>query len=88
MHSAIHDAMSQIVARLDEDLVRHVDQLVEDGTFESRSEAVRVALSALVDRYRRERIGAQIVDGYIAQPQDETWWTDEATVRMIAEEPW
>ncbi|MEX2280588.1 MAG: ribbon-helix-helix domain-containing protein [Acidimicrobiia bacterium] len=80
--------MGQIVARIEEDLVRRVDQLVEDGTFESRSEAVRVALAAIVDTHRRRRTGDQIVAGYTAQPQDETWWTDEATVRMIADEPW
>lgn len=80
--------MSQIVARIEEDLVRQVDQLVENGTFESRSEAVRVALAGLVETYRRQRIGDQIVAGYTAQPQDATWWTDEATVRMIADEPW
>ncbi|MEX0757882.1 MAG: ribbon-helix-helix domain-containing protein [Acidimicrobiia bacterium] len=80
--------MSQIVTQLDEDLVRQVDQLVKDGTFESRSEAVRVALAALVDTHRRRRTSDQIVASYTAQPQDETWWADEATVRMIAEEPW
>jgi hypothetical protein len=44
----------------------------------------------LVERWRRERIGAQIVEGYQRQPQsdDEVGWADEATRRMIGDEPW
>jgi metal-responsive CopG/Arc/MetJ family transcriptional regulator len=56
----------------------------------SRSEAVRVALQQLVDRYRRDVIGARIVAGYRERPQTEheVGWVDEATTRMIAEESW
>jgi hypothetical protein len=43
-----------------------------------------------VDRHRRRRIGEAIVEGYRRHPQteEEIGWADEATVRMIAEEPW
>lgn len=82
--------MSQIVTRVDERLARDVDALVAAGFVASRSEAVRMGLEYLVDRYRRERTGAQIVQGYRRKPQSEgeVGWVDEATRRMIVEEPW
>ena len=82
--------MSQLVTRIDDDLAREVDALVSEGVVESRSDAVRQGLRELVDRHRRRRIGEAIVEGYRRQPQteEEIGWADEATVRMIAEEPW
>jgi Arc/MetJ-type ribon-helix-helix transcriptional regulator len=82
--------MAQFVTRVDEDLAREVDRLVEDGVVRSRSAAVRLGLEALVDKQRRHRIGRSIVEGYTRQPQTEAdvGWADEATIRMIAEEPW
>jgi len=82
--------MTQLVTRVDDGLVAAVDELVAAGVVESRSEAVRLGLQRLVERFRRERVGAAIVDGYRRQPQgdDEVGWADEATRRMIAEEPW
>lgn len=88
MHSAIHIAMSQLVVRIDEELLRSIDALIDDGLFESRSEAARVALDQLVDTERRRKIGEAIVEGYRRQPQDQTLWSDRATVEMILEEPW
>jgi len=82
--------VSQLVTRIDDDLAREVDALVSEGVVESRSDAVRQGLRELVDRHRRRRIGEAIVEGYRRQPQteEEIGWADEATVRMIAEEPW
>jgi metal-responsive CopG/Arc/MetJ family transcriptional regulator len=82
--------VTQLVTRIDDDLVKEVDALVAEGVVDSRSDAVRRALRALVDRHRRRRIGEAIVAGYTQQPQteEEIGWADEATVRMIAEEPW
>ena len=82
--------MAQVVARLDDDLAAAVDELVASGVMASRSEAVRVGLERLVDRHRRDRIGQEIVDAYRRMPQteEELAWTDEATRRMIADEPW
>lgn len=82
--------MPQFVTRLEDDLAHAVDELVRDGVASSRSDAVRLGLQALVDRHRRDRIGAAIVEGYRRHPQadDEPGWADEATRRMIAEEPW
>lgn len=82
--------MAQLVTRVDDQLASAVDELVEAGIVASRSEAVRLGLERLVDRCRRDEIGAQIVRGYRERPQDdaEVAWADEASVRMIAEESW
>jgi Arc/MetJ-type ribon-helix-helix transcriptional regulator len=82
--------MAQLVTRVDDALAAAVDDLVTAGVVGSRSEAVRLGLERLVERHRRDRIGAQIVAGYLARPQDDddTSWTDEDTRRMIEAEPW
>ena len=82
--------MAQVVARLNDDLVAAVDDLVNEGIFESRSDAIRRALEFVVDRQRRKRIGDAIVEGFrrIPQTEDEIAWADAATIAMIEEEPW
>lgn len=80
--------MAQLVTRLDDALMADVDALIAAGVVATRSEAVRAALVDLVDRHRRLEIGRQIADGYRRIPQDDTGWDDEATIEMIAEEPW
>jgi len=89
--ASVHtECMAQLVARVEDDLAAAVDQLVAAGVFASRSEAVRVGLERLVDRCRRDEIGARIARGYRERPQSdaEVAWADESSVRMIAEEPW
>jgi Arc/MetJ-type ribon-helix-helix transcriptional regulator len=80
----------QLVTRVGDDLVAHVDALVEAGILASRSQAVRLGLERLVDQLERKRVGEQIVEGYRRQPQtdEELEWVDAAAERMIAEEPW
>ncbi len=80
----------QLVTRVGEDLIEHVDALVRDGVLESRSHAVRLGLERLVRQLERERIGESIVAGYVRMPQTEAElsWTDEAARRMIEDEPW
>ena len=82
--------MAQLVTRVDDQLAAAVDELVEAGIVSSRSEAVRLGLERLVDRCRRDEIGAQIARGYRDRPQRdaEVAWVDESSVQMIAEEPW
>jgi Arc/MetJ-type ribon-helix-helix transcriptional regulator len=82
--------MPQLVTRVDDELAAAVDELVASGAVASRSEAVRVALEQLVDRHRRRTVGEQIAAGYAATPQTDTevGWADEASARMIADEPW
>jgi Arc/MetJ-type ribon-helix-helix transcriptional regulator len=82
--------MPQLVARLDDRLLAAVDDLVADGVVGSRSEAVRVALQSLVDRHRRDRVGAAIVDAYRRRPQtdEELAGLDDATRALVNDEPW
>lgn len=82
--------MVQIAVRLDDELVAQVDHLVRSGVVDSRSQAVREGLWALVEQRRRRAVGEAIVEGYRRLPQttDEIAWSDEATAAMIAEEPW
>jgi len=80
----------QLVTRVDDELVEQIDALVSEGVVDSRSDAVRQALRALVDRHRRRRIAEADIAAYIAQPQteEELSGVDEAARRMIEEETW
>jgi Arc/MetJ-type ribon-helix-helix transcriptional regulator len=82
--------MAQLVTRVEDDLAAAVDELVAAGVVASRSEAVRLGLERLVDRFRRDEIGSRILRGYRAVPQtdEELGWADEASVRMITDESW
>jgi Arc/MetJ-type ribon-helix-helix transcriptional regulator len=83
-------AVGQLVTRVDDALLRDLDLLVADGVVESRSAAVRAALVDLLDRHRRQAVGHAIVEGYrrVPQTQADGAPSDEATRRMIAQEPW
>lgn len=80
----------QLVTRVPDEIARRVDDLVRQGVFASRSDAVRAGLEAVIDRARRAAVGRAIVDGYerIPQDADDLAWSDAATAAMIAEEPW
>ena len=82
--------MTQLVTRIDEDLARAMDRLVAEGVVDSRSDAVRKGLHVLVEQERRRRTADAIVAGYTSIPQGDAdlIWSDEATVRMITDEPW
>jgi putative addiction module CopG family antidote len=83
-------ATTQLVTRIPETLAQAVDQLVDAGVYESRSEAVRAGLAAVVDQEQRAAVGQAIADGYRRVPQadDDLGWSDSAGAAMIAEEPW
>lgn len=82
--------MAQLVTRLSDALLAEVDSLIADGILESRSDAVRAGLQALVERRRRELIGRRIAEGYERTPQHEGELSglDEATAQLVLEEPW
>jgi Arc/MetJ-type ribon-helix-helix transcriptional regulator len=79
-----------IAVRIASDVARSLDELVRTGRFETRADAVRNALEALVDHERRRTIGERIVEGYGRIPQEESEFPelDEAGVRSIGDEPW
>jgi Arc/MetJ-type ribon-helix-helix transcriptional regulator len=82
--------MTQLVTRIDEDLASDIDRLVAEGIVDSRSDAVRRGLRSLIDDHRRKATADAIVGGYIETPQsiEEVAWSDGATRKMIADEPW
>jgi Arc/MetJ-type ribon-helix-helix transcriptional regulator len=82
--------MTQLVTRVDAQLVADVDELVAAGIVASRSEAVRVGLSELVDRHRRADVGRRIADAYRRLPQtsEELTGVDEATIALLEDERW
>jgi Arc/MetJ-type ribon-helix-helix transcriptional regulator len=80
----------QIAVRIPSSLVTQLDQLVTSGRFETRADAVRAALEALLDAERRAEVGRRIVEGYRRIPQEdaEVAAAEEAASRSIHEEPW
>ena len=82
--------MAQLVTRIDDNLAALLDDLIADGVVESRSDAVRRGLHALIDQHRRRRTAEAIIRGYRDRPQvdEDVAWADQATIQMIRDEPW
>jgi Arc/MetJ-type ribon-helix-helix transcriptional regulator len=82
--------MTQVVARIGDELLSQIDRLVREGVVPSRSEAVRLGLQALIDAHRRAEIGRRIVEGYERTPpeSDMLAWAEAAGRAMIEAEPW
>ncbi len=80
----------QIAIRIPDTLAEQLEALVTSGRFETKAEAVRSALEALVDAERRADVGRRIVEGYRKVPQDDADVAAAAGAasRSIDEEPW
>jgi Arc/MetJ-type ribon-helix-helix transcriptional regulator len=80
----------QIAVRIPSQLADRLEALVDSGRFETRAEAVRAALEALVEAERRADVGRRIVEGYRRVPQEEgdVSAAADAASRSIDEEPW
>ena len=80
----------QIAIRIPDSLAEELESLVTSGRFETKTDAVRSALEALVDAERRAELGRRIVEGYQRVPQDdvEVASAHVAAARSIDEEPW
>jgi Arc/MetJ-type ribon-helix-helix transcriptional regulator len=80
----------QIAIRIPEPLASQLSDLVTTGRFETKADAVRTALEALVDAERRADVGRRIVEGYQRVPQEDSdvAAADRAATRSIDEEPW
>jgi Arc/MetJ-type ribon-helix-helix transcriptional regulator len=80
----------QITIRIPTSLADELETLVSSGRFETKADAVRSALEALVDAARRADVGRRIVEGYQRIPQDDSDVASahEAAARSIDEEPW
>jgi Arc/MetJ-type ribon-helix-helix transcriptional regulator len=80
----------QIAIRIPEHLAADLDSLISSGRFETKADAVRTALEALIDAERRAELGRQIVEGYRRVPQEDAdvAAVSQAATRSIDEEPW
>jgi Arc/MetJ-type ribon-helix-helix transcriptional regulator len=80
----------QIAVRIPTVLAQQLEELVTSGRFDTKADAVRAALEALVDAERRADVGRRIVEGYRKVPQEdvEVGVAAEAASRSIDEEPW
>jgi Arc/MetJ-type ribon-helix-helix transcriptional regulator len=80
----------QIAVRIPDELAESLEDLVSDGRFETKAEAIRSALQTLVDQERRRKVGELIADGYrrIPQDEDELEAARRAAIRSIEQEPW
>ncbi len=80
----------QIAIRIPDILAGQLEQLVASGRFDTKADAVRAALEALIDAERRADVGRRIVEGYRKVPQDdvEVAAAAEAASRSIDEESW
>jgi Arc/MetJ-type ribon-helix-helix transcriptional regulator len=80
----------QIAIRIPDILAGKLEELVASGRFDTKADAVRAALEALIDAERRADVGRRIVEGYRQVPQEDVdvAAAAEAASRSIDEEPW
>jgi Arc/MetJ-type ribon-helix-helix transcriptional regulator len=81
---------TQIATRLPDADVARLDDLVAQGRFESRADAVRAAVARFLDAERRRAIGEAIAEGYrrVPQTEDELAVAEANVRRLVTEEPW
>lgn len=81
---------TQIAVKLPDRLVAEVDRLVADGSFASRSDAVRRGLETLVGAAERQRIDRAFAEGFRRHPEsdDEIADATRLAVEAIDDEPW
>lgn len=80
----------QIAVKLPDELVREIDRLVDGGTFDSRSQAVRSGLEAIVASRRRQEVDRRYEEAMARFPEtnEEVAEATRLAVNAIDEEPW
>lgn len=80
----------QIAIKLPDELVGELDRLVERGAFNSRSQAVRAGLEAMVTARRRQELDRRYRDAIVARPETSEEIAEAARLAMeaIHDEPW
>ena len=79
-------ARTQTLVQFSDDLVERLDRYrARDGR--SRSEVIREAVEQYLAADRESEIDRRLVDAYTRHPPVDVWGED-ATKRLIAEEPW
>jgi Arc/MetJ-type ribon-helix-helix transcriptional regulator len=80
---------TQLAVKLPDELLARLDQLVGEGRFASRSEAVRDGISRVVRDAERERIDVAFAAGFARHPDDDSLAEAERlATEAIADEPW
>lgn len=81
---------TQIAIKVPDELLDKVDRLVEQGAFESRSQAVRSGLESVVVERRRQEIDQRYRDAFARIPETDEELADATrqAVASIREEPW
>jgi len=81
---------TQIAVKLSDALVRQLDDLVASGSFDSRSDAVRRGIEALVAQRSRQLVDAAFAEGFARHPdtEDEIADATRLAVDAINNEPW
>jgi Arc/MetJ-type ribon-helix-helix transcriptional regulator len=80
----------QIAIRIPDELATGLQALVDAGLFGTKTEAIRTAITSLIESARRQGIADRIVQGYTRLPQsdEEVKAATDAAIRSIHEEPW
>lgn len=80
----------QIAVKLADSTIRDIDRLVEDGTFTSRSDAVRAGLALVVSQDRERAIDHAFAQGFKCLPDTdrELATAHNLATTAIDEEPW
>jgi len=80
----------QIAVRLTAPILAELDDLVTNGTYESRAAAVRAGIEAITKLERRRQLDDAVVKGYTRNPTTETEESAAlASLReAILDEPW
>lgn len=79
--------MQQLVVRVPDEMALAVDALIDAGEYTTRSDAVRAAVDAFLDRRRRDEVGRRIVDGFRRVPDtDEEMAAAYENARTTVEE--
>lgn len=80
----------QLAVKLPDALVEEIDRLIEGGTFDNRSHAIRSGLEAMVVTGRRKEIDRRYRDAASRLPEtkDEMEDATHLAINAINEEPW
>lgn len=80
----------QIAVKLPDRLVNEIDRLVDGGAFDSRSQAIRSGLEAMVADRRRQEVDRRYAEAMARHPETNEEMADATrlAVESIHEEPW
>ena len=76
---------AQIAVRLSGDALAGLDEVVQEGRYESRAAAVRAGVELLLRAEREREIFHAYGRGYGMHPDDDNEWTDQAGLLFMAQ---